>query len=450
VPPAAAVGSRSSNYPLAWVLFLLLNATLFMRPAEIVPELEGMQIYEVIILACLAACLPAVLKKLDTRSLRVNPITLCVLGMLPAVMMSHLSHGDLWSARVYGVEFAKVIVYFLLLVTLVNSPRRLRQFLIWLAVFALVLTSLAVLRYHHLIDLNTVAPMTEHQMYKDPVTHKQVTIVRLQAAGIYGNPNDLARILVVGITICLFMLTEGRSLLGRLSWAAILSVFGVALHHTYSRGGLLALIAGVALLFQARLGPRKSLIAFLLLLPALLFFGDRQTDFSTSAGTGQERVKLWSTGLVAMRESPLFGIGRDHYKRTAGNHAHNSFVETYVETGFFGGTMFLSASWLALTLLYRSKPNEQQASRNPELYRLRPYVLSLVGSSIVGQLSSARGYSLPTYMILGLAAVWLAMAAVENPAARAPVSQRMVGRLLLVSAVSLMCIHLYTKFTAHF
>src|SRR5262249_38202472 len=103
-------GGRMSFY-----LFILVNAVLFVRPAEIVPELEGAPIYEVVILVCLAASAVAVLQQLTARSLGRRPITVCVLGLLVAVVLSHLSHGSLGEAGTFGLLFVKIVLYYLLL-----------------------------------------------------------------------------------------------------------------------------------------------------------------------------------------------------------------------------------------------------------------------------------------------------------------------------------------------
>jgi hypothetical protein len=106
--------SRAGVGRIAFPAFLLLNATLFMRPAEIVPDLNGLPIYEVIILGCLLATAPEIVKRLQQRSLADNPITVCVLGMLVAVVASRLFQGDLARAHYYGEEFLKIVLYYLL------------------------------------------------------------------------------------------------------------------------------------------------------------------------------------------------------------------------------------------------------------------------------------------------------------------------------------------------
>jgi O-antigen ligase len=444
---AAAPDSR-----LAWGLFLLLNATLFLRPAEIVPQLEALPIYQCIILLCLLLALPLVARQFRSEQLGRNAITLCVIGMLPAVVLSLVMQGDLWGARQYGFEFFKVVLYYLLLITLVDSARRLRQFLVALAVFALVLNVVALLSYHKIIDLTTVAPVEERQYATNPDDNQ--IVVRLVAAGIYGNPNDLARIIVVGITMCAFGLKRYRSVRARLFWIGALCVFAYALQLTYSRGGLLALIAGIVTLLHAKYGTRKGGALLLLLLPALIIFDGRQTNIDTRSGTGQLRIKLWSEGLVAMRDEPLFGIGTDRYLGMAGNHAHNSFVEAYVETGFFGGTMFMAAFFLATSALYRTKsPASAPCALDPgasELWQMRPYLLSLIVGSIVGQFSSSREYSLPTYMLLGVASAYIGLASQYVPTPTVRMSGRLVLRLIFISFCTLIMFHLYTKANARY
>src|SRR5262245_23347788 len=75
---------------LPFLLLLAVNATLLIRPAEIVPELAGLPIFQVLILASLALSLPAVAARLSPAALLAQPITTCVLGMMPFVLLSRL------------------------------------------------------------------------------------------------------------------------------------------------------------------------------------------------------------------------------------------------------------------------------------------------------------------------------------------------------------------------
>ena len=178
----------------AFALFLALNALLFVRPLEIFPQLEGLPIYNVVILGCLFVALPQILAYFEPRSLARSPTTLCVFGMLPAIMMSQVARGDLARASFYTQEFAKIVAYYVLLVSLVTTPERMRQLFRAIVIYILILSGLSVLRYYELIGLDALAPMVENQ-FRASADDPEVVVVRLLGAGIFGNPNDMARLL---------------------------------------------------------------------------------------------------------------------------------------------------------------------------------------------------------------------------------------------------------------
>src|SRR4051812_42971380 len=101
---------------MGFFLFVLVNATLFLRPAELTPELANYRIYEALILACLAASLPEIVGYFLGRPLADQPLTVCVFLMLPAIALSHLANGAAELAVENTFEFAKVVVYYVLLV----------------------------------------------------------------------------------------------------------------------------------------------------------------------------------------------------------------------------------------------------------------------------------------------------------------------------------------------
>src|SRR5688572_30219755 len=115
---------------MAFILFILVNATLFIRPAEIVPALLGWEIYFYVILACLVVSTPEVMRYLTAQSLDRQPITLCVFALLFVILLAPMLAGDVGEAWRTGFTFAKVIVYYLLFVSLVTTPERLRMLVI--------------------------------------------------------------------------------------------------------------------------------------------------------------------------------------------------------------------------------------------------------------------------------------------------------------------------------
>src|SRR5262245_43758079 len=100
---------------MQFVLFVSLIALLFLRPQEILPGLRGMPLYELVILTAIAASALWLLGQLSPRSLTARPTTVCVLGLLAAVMLSHLSNFLVGEAAAWGFQFFKVVVLYLLM-----------------------------------------------------------------------------------------------------------------------------------------------------------------------------------------------------------------------------------------------------------------------------------------------------------------------------------------------
>jgi O-antigen ligase len=435
---------------LGFVLFVILIGVLFVRPAELIDSLKEAPVYEVTILCCLAVAAPAVLAQLRPDSLRDRPITLCVLCLLPAVALSHLSHFALPDAKASAIAFSKIVLSYLLLVAVVDTGARLRQLLGWMTLFILALTILALLQHHGIIDNPALAAHRERVF--DSESGDVVGMnVRLCGAGIFANPNDLSRILAVGIALCLYFVATRRSVLLIPFWIAAAGLFGYALILTMSRGGLMGLVVTLAVLFYARFGARKAIVLMGLLAVAAGALGGRQTELSTSEGTGQQRIRLWSEGLTELRSSPLFGVGMDNYAEATGTGlaAHNSFIHAYVELGFLGGTLFLGAFYCALRMSARMGHHDW-CFPDPELVRLRPYILAILAGYVTGMLSSSRCYAIPTYMLLGLATVYLRLATAHVPLPSFQASPSFAWRLIGVSVACFTVISLYVLAFASF
>src|ERR1051325_4620430 len=194
---------------MAFFLFILVNAALFIRPAEIVPAFLGWEIYFYVILACLAAASTDVLRYLTAQSLDAQPITLCVFGLLIAIVIPPALAGDLEEAWRTGFLFAKVIVYYLLFVSIITTPERLRILLLCILAFAGTITLLAVLRYHDLIELNTIAALDDTMRGQYGLT---IAIKRLQGTGMFQDPNELCVLLAAMVPLALYFVFMSRNL----------------------------------------------------------------------------------------------------------------------------------------------------------------------------------------------------------------------------------------------
>lgn len=435
---------------LGFFLFVVCTGVLFVRPTDLIESLSDARLYELSIIGCFAASAPLVRRQLAKEALLKNPITMCVVGLLAAVALSHLSHFAIADAAASTFNFFKPVLSFLLMVGVVNTAARLQKFLVWLFVFILTVAVLALLQHHEIIDNPALAAVREN-IY-DKATGSIIGFdMRLCAAGIFANPNDLARILVVGIGLSLYFFDGGRPGMFKPFWLGSAGVFFYALTLTLSRGGLIGLFVTLLVISYFRVGARLTALAAVLALPALaLVGGSRQTDLSTSEGTGQQRVQLWSDGFVAMKSSPLFGIGLGKYPElTNGLGAHNSFVEAYVEVGFFGGTLFLGAVVCALAMGFSVCRTRSQLA-HPILERTGPYLLAILAGYSAGMLSSSRYYMIPTYLLLALVVIHLRLATANAWLPKFRVTPRFALRFVAFSAFAVVALQLFIVTSVRF
>jgi hypothetical protein len=435
--------------PIGLALVIALNGVLIIRPEELYPPLDGLRLYYLLIVCALLYYAASINREFHGDGLVRHPLLALVLGLLAAVVLSQVAHLRLGEAFEAGQNFAKVAAYYLLLTVALTSLPALRVFLTSLVVFIAIQTTLALLQYHGYIDVEALRPFQQREYGPDGETS---VIARLCGSGIYNDPNDLCLLLTAGMLICLDR-ALGRGGSGRVLWAGLFGSFVYALSLTHSRGGLLAVAAGLAAYFAGRYGARRTILILLLLAPVgLSVFAGRQTrfDLTDENDTSQHRVRIWSDGFELIPSQPLFGIGAGRYADQCGLVAHNSFVHAYVELGLVGGGLFLAAFLLAGRAVWTTRPCPSlPPDEADELARLRPVILGLLVSYMAGMYSLSRNYIPPTYLTLALATVYLRLAA---PAGVEwfRLDRRMLVRLCWITVLGYVALKLFINTFARF
>lgn len=457
---------------MGFFVFLFVNAALFVRPGEIISAFADVQIYLMFMIAALALSSRQLTHHLSFRMLLSQPVTMCMLGLVLATPLSFALTIYLKGMAEGLWEMSKVFCYYILLVANITSIRRMREFLLSTLICSTLMIGYSVLDFQAFKSewsaRKDLEEVREQDMAKGPNepktlrhivdrygradTGEEIRIFRLCGMGIFHDPNDVSLLIVATGVIAFYFLNDLS--LGRLRLLAwpVIGLMATALILTQSRGGLLASAAAVTAWLATRFGGRVAVTLGILGAAALPILLGRQADINISGGTGQQRIQLWADGLNSIKNAHVFfGIGKEMYTEVAGMWAHNSFVHTYVELGFFGGTMFLGTLLIPLVGIYRMRVGDEQC-RSPQVVRMAPYIAALILGSSVGMLTLSRAYNPSTYMICGVGAAFINLVSRDIPSRRPLTGVTWTGfqRLLVSSAAMLAGFFVFVRIFARY
>lgn len=246
---------------------------------------------------------------------------------------------------------------------------------------------------------------------------------RLGGAGMY-DPNDLAVLMVM-----VMLLGIGMTLRERLIWKLVGAVAAVGALiialKTGSRGGTVALVAGIVTLVIAQRPSRFFILAALvaLAIPLAWQFGpesfrvrtasllDIQNDYTFNSDAG--RWVIWQRGLGYFARRPIIGVGANNYGEREGQFfasagrsgawltAHNTYLQVLVEDGLIGAIPFFAmivAAFRASVALWRPP---RRATPN----RLhRPEIFAALMAFLTGAVFLSLGYNPLFFFAIALAA----------------------------------------------
>jgi hypothetical protein len=362
-----------------------------------------------------------------------QPVTLCVIGLLLAAILSHLSHFAFWGLQETIPDFVKVIVYYLLLVSLIDTPQRFRGLLYTVCLCGTTMVALCAADYAGWQDFEFIT----HIVDRDAITEdgEILLVLRMRGTGLFQDPNDISLVIAIMSVLCCYFMMNPKSSPLRFGWLLPLAVLAVALYFTKSRGGLLAIGAAGLTFLANRYGRNVAIVCGLCGVLAVPVLAGRQGNINLEEGTGQDRIQIWRDGLEeAKGASALFGIGHGTYSDAVGYVAHNSFVHAFVELGLFGGTIFWGCFAFTALAMYRLR-QVRSDTVDQEFARFRPFLAAIQAGWCVGLFSLSRCYVVPTCLIIGLGAVYVSiMNAQLSPPRLLVVWDRHHAQLLAVSS----------------
>ena len=274
-----------------------------------------------------------------------------------------------------------------------------------------------------------------------------------------------------------------------------LATFLGAIAFTMSRGGFLALLVGMVVFaiyrFQGtktvqvapgmyietyKRGGGKAIAFLIVMVPIMLVgFGGRQSTYDSNQGSSSSnRIELWADWLQEVKGHPILGVSPTiapadaaapesdasppgdsgdlalkKLRNVAMNHlAHNSYIQSFADLGFFGGVCFLGAFLCSIGTLHRyafGKTNIYDLEQK----RVHPYLIAAVSSYMTGMLSLSINYLVTTVFVLALPLVYYGMTPCFPPVRPARMDSRGVLLLTVASVGFLGCMYVFVRIFNH-
>jgi O-antigen ligase len=365
----------------------LLNylAFLYIRPQDFMPALTGMPI--MLIMGAGTAALVVLHQALRKRTLVLArvPQHLFVLWVYAAVVASRMAMGHIRGAFEATLDFVPTILMYFLLVELTTTWARIRVLFLTMTHLTLVLAIQGIVQYY------TGGGLGGMESYKG----------RIQAVGIFADPNDLALVINTVLPLVLLLIAQSRSVLVRAYMLLLAAVFVFSIFLTESRGGLLALGAMAMLFSYRKFGKIVGVPMGIMVMAALFVLGPRMDTISTEEASSYGRLEAWSLAMDLFKSSPLFGIGYSHFMDYHFRTAHNSYLLCTAELGLFGlypWLMMFFISWKNSRFI--EKELLRRGERNHAMY-VHAAHLSLV-VFFLGSLLLSRTYHPLLFIMIGL------------------------------------------------
>jgi putative inorganic carbon (hco3(-)) transporter len=368
-------------------------------------------------------------------------------GIIFALLIA-MTLSFMWATRWLGGtlktfnDFLTICLFFLLISTTVNTPRRMSAFLFVLA------TCLFIIAIHCIDQIGTGTGWTG-------ATLSQGT--RVTYIGFLSDPNDLALTFLVVLPISVGWILRSGGWVTRKPFGVLYTVsFLYAIYLTNSRGAVVAM--AIMMTVAAFLKFRSVLTLMILpVIGAILFVlaPSRVADIDSKEQSAAERIEAWYSGYLMFRSSPIFGVGQNRFQEHHTITAHNSFIQVMSELGFFGHFLWVALVAISIIMLIRAfkaqktiigKPPEAVNSKlfNEAMAHSNTLMFSMIGIMAASMFLS-RAYVLTLYVLLALIIGNFTVMKKAFPSLETPSFRRLWSRILMIQLLGMFIMWLVTR-----
>ena len=253
------------------------------------------------------------------------------------------------------------------------------------------------------------------------VEGSRVTIGR-DIGSVLGDPNDLALVLMFPAAFAVsLILMQGIDKTTRVLSMIALPVLFMAVLATQSRGGLLGIMAVLAIFAYRRIHSKTLFFVIGIVAAVALYavagISDRASGGAAEAGvdaSAMGRIYAWQAAFGMAVSNPLTGVGIDNFYSNyfyysphwdGLNHAvHSTWFGVLAETGFLGLIVFITMITMLIRTALRTLKRIQSDREN-----ISPYICATseaVLAGLIGTLVSGTfltfGFTWPIYILAAL------------------------------------------------
>ncbi|MCJ7508814.1 MAG: O-antigen ligase family protein [candidate division Zixibacteria bacterium] len=350
VPPILVLGVVFGILLCSFILvspffgLLIYFATFVVQPGALFPALSVLHVERIFGVLVLLSMLLKIKFRKTQLSFVHNPINYILLAFLAVMGLSVFT--SFWPTQSVNatIDFAKILVFYFLIVNLLNDQKRLRIF-IW----------------EYILLIGWVAVSSLEGYFSGNIQFAQ-GIERAQ--GITGSdPNSLAVTLALAAPFIWYILFVEKS-----RWLKLLSI-GVLIASLYTiilTGSRSAILGLVTIVFLVWIRSRRKFVSLIIALLIVTitwivmpeqYKGRYKTILSSTHGeiddSSQGRINAWKAGMEMFFDRPFLGVGVGAFgtahatsytpegKPRSWLKAHNTYVQLLAELGILGTIIFV-------------------------------------------------------------------------------------------------------------
>jgi hypothetical protein len=401
--------TRRSEELLAFFLVAGYLFISYVRLLEIIPGLAPLRL--MLWMSLLALIISLVQWSTKPRRKRVAldapQIVMTVVFVIVAIMWALRTGG--WG-DFFGAISAMQIVLGAFLMTVMNldSIKRIRIIMFLMALSAVVMAVQGIAAFHYGYDGDTylLQNVDEDGNPRPPQIGEDgqpiIEAPRVRNIGFLNDPNDLAQSLATFFVMLYFFWAKDAKLRNYLLLLPCGALIMYAIYLTRSRGGLVSVAVMSLLALRERLGKVMAAVLTGFMIAGALAInitgGRAMKDESAEA-----RIEAWASGILMLREHPLFGIGfRNFAEEHGGLTAHNSYVLCFSEMGLVGYFCWMSLLVVSFIQLTRLKNLPGNAPEVVEIRRMAGNLRLAFSTFLTAAFFLSRTYILTLYLLIGL------------------------------------------------